>query len=541
MVADGELSAELHERLITLLRRVAEAAERFGRRVSLYPHIWFYIERIEQAVAAVHEVGSVCLGVTFTGFHWYAVDGKSLRARLRDAAPFLRGANLCGSRRLPEGTRRLPATIESLDEGELDNAAALAVLRYVGFDGPIGIQGYSNGGDSLSEVEAIARGDLIDARAREALDLVRPTRRVIVDGVIDTRLLVCATAIAVSLLPANAAQHQDQSSTATRANFGPTAQSTPRSSAQTPNGSPLMATRSSDAERGGIQFTPSRNGGPDLDFRRNLLNAPSVTASSRFDAFAATERASTPNQRQFDVQFWESIATALSERFDAPKPARRPALRSFSTASSRRRRRDATIGLPNDVDLRKLALTFLQINRREWPELVDVGLLPEPSELVLDSMVDAFKARFLSGVVISPSPSNLSPGVGLAAAYLRFSDDNSNPRSLDDQLTNILVRARRDQRPEQDHRAGDAASVRHRRVPLRDPPQRGGRVGDAGDAHAARLAARAVQLTLGRGDAAIADRARRAGVSAGARRRAGGVGCAAVPARRRRGVTMRAR
>ena len=34
--------------------------------------------------------------------------------------------------------------------------------------------------------------------------------------------------------------------------------------------------------------------------------------------------------------------------------------------------------------------------------------------------------------------------IALAVAYLRFSDENSNPRSLDQQLLNVLNRARRD-------------------------------------------------------------------------------------------------
>jgi len=44
----------------------------------------------------------------------------------------------------------------------------------------------------------------------------------------------------------------------------------------------------------------------------------------------------------------------------------------------------------------------------------------------------------------------LTPGVlpcpwnALGVAYLRFSDENSNPRSLDQPLLNVLARARRE-------------------------------------------------------------------------------------------------
>ena len=70
------------------------------------------------------------------------------------STPYLHLANLCGSRRLGTGGAGtgLPATIEPLDEGELDNFAVLGAPRAVGYAGPIGVQGYSVGGDAYAKL-----------------------------------------------------------------------------------------------------------------------------------------------------------------------------------------------------------------------------------------------------------------------------------------------------------------------------------------------------------------------------------------------------
>lgn len=134
------------------LRRLLAAAEPRGITLSLYPHSSYWLERLEDAVRLCRQLDHPRLGAVFAGFHWYAVDGKHLPERLEEAAPFLRSANICGSRRRPGGTG-LPPTIEPLDEGELDNFALLGLLRAAGYRGMVGIQGYSVGGDVYAKLK----------------------------------------------------------------------------------------------------------------------------------------------------------------------------------------------------------------------------------------------------------------------------------------------------------------------------------------------------------------------------------------------------
>jgi site-specific DNA recombinase len=101
-------------------------------------------------------------------------------------------------------------------------------------------------------------------------------------------------------------------------------------------------------------------------------------------------------------------------------------------------------GPPEEAALRDLVRTYLDVQRRLWPELARDETLPAPSDAVVARMADEFRRRFLSdGTPLAELPLR-AVWRWLGAAYLRYSCDNSNPRSLDQQLRNTLERARRD-------------------------------------------------------------------------------------------------
>mgnify|MGYP005836893801 CR=1 FL=1 len=143
----AQSDATLDNQALPWIERLLAVADRHGHEILLYPHFAFWLERTEDAVRLCRRLAHPRLGLSFNGYHWYAVDGKQLSARLDEAAPYLRSANICGSRRLPEGSEPMPATIEPLDDGELDNFIVLAELQRIGYRGWIGFQGYSVGGD----------------------------------------------------------------------------------------------------------------------------------------------------------------------------------------------------------------------------------------------------------------------------------------------------------------------------------------------------------------------------------------------------------
>lgn len=130
------------------LEHLLPLAEQRDLTIALYPHRNTWLERVEDAVWLCRALAHERLRLVFPAFHWYAVDGTDLRGRIAEAAPYLHSVNLCGARRLRDGT----VTIEPLDEGELDTFALLGLLREVGYQGMVGIQGYSVGGDVYAKL-----------------------------------------------------------------------------------------------------------------------------------------------------------------------------------------------------------------------------------------------------------------------------------------------------------------------------------------------------------------------------------------------------
>jgi len=114
---------------------------------------------------------------------------------------------------------------------------------------------------------------------------------------------------------------------------------------------------------------------------------------------------------------------------------------TFPSSPGRRRRREER-GLPSDEGLRNLAQTYLETQHRLWPELVVSGHLPAITANIIADMASRFKQAFLAKTVpLLANPAGTLPA-SLAASYLRYSCDNSNPCSLDQQLRLQLERGR---------------------------------------------------------------------------------------------------
>lgn len=112
----------------------------------------------------------------------------------------------------------------------------------------------------------------------------------------------------------------------------------------------------------------------------------------------------------------------------------------------RKHRSSEDRGLPPDSELEKLAGHYLDLQRKLWPDLVAAGLLPKASKKVSGEMVETFKERHRSGRVHVPALAAYHRYVkNFGGSYKRFSCDNSDPKSILDQLFKILHKAREQQ------------------------------------------------------------------------------------------------
>src|SRR4051812_35332936 len=98
-------------------------------------------------------------------------------------------------------------------------------------------------------------------------------------------------------------------------------------------------------------------------------------------------------------------------------------------------------GLPDDKSLHELARTYLESQHAHWPELAQCGVLPPICDEAVSSLASSFTQHFLDNGW-RPFSQGLATShhLKIGAAYLRFSSDNSNPRSLNQQLVNCLNR-----------------------------------------------------------------------------------------------------
>lgn len=99
-------------------------------------------------------------------------------------------------------------------------------------------------------------------------------------------------------------------------------------------------------------------------------------------------------------------------------------------------------GLPDEEARNDLARIYLELQNQLWPELSGTGLLSPVTDEAVRSHADSLRESFVSGVIkVISIPVGLI--LAIAAAYVRYSCDNSNPRSLAQQLRNILEGAKR--------------------------------------------------------------------------------------------------
>jgi sugar phosphate isomerase/epimerase len=131
------------ESAVRVIRRIADLAESAGLKVALYPHSFFMMEKISDAVRIAKKVNRSNVGVTFNLCHWLRTDRRDLAETLTEAAPYLRMVTINGA----DNQGEWKELIQPLGSGEFEVSSVITALHKIGYAGPIGLQGYGIGGD----------------------------------------------------------------------------------------------------------------------------------------------------------------------------------------------------------------------------------------------------------------------------------------------------------------------------------------------------------------------------------------------------------
>jgi sugar phosphate isomerase/epimerase len=138
MIRDGKRGEE-DEKVVKLVREIADMADGAGLRVAIYPHVGNYTETTADALRIVKLVDRKNVGVTMNLCHeLLAGKGDQIPNIIREAAQHLFLISINGADK--SGIRK--RAILPLGEGDYDVLEVLKTLKEVKYSGPIGLQSY---------------------------------------------------------------------------------------------------------------------------------------------------------------------------------------------------------------------------------------------------------------------------------------------------------------------------------------------------------------------------------------------------------------
>jgi sugar phosphate isomerase/epimerase len=135
---------------VRLLRQVADWAGESGLQVAIYPHVFFYVERTDHALALARQIDRPNVGLSFNLCHWLATtpapERAALKTHLKTLRPYLKMMTICGANDvpIPEAASLWKQYILPLGTGTFDTYELIRYgVRDLKFNGPIGVQCYA--------------------------------------------------------------------------------------------------------------------------------------------------------------------------------------------------------------------------------------------------------------------------------------------------------------------------------------------------------------------------------------------------------------
>lgn len=135
--------------IVPAMRELADLAQSHDVRIAFYPHTWFWLERVEDGVRVARAVDRPNVGATFNLCHWLKVEGaRDPRPVLKQALPKLFYVSINGAEAGDTQQMEWSKLIQPLGAGSYDVAGLVKLLDELGYEGPVGFQGYGISGDS---------------------------------------------------------------------------------------------------------------------------------------------------------------------------------------------------------------------------------------------------------------------------------------------------------------------------------------------------------------------------------------------------------
>jgi len=146
----GDRRADLDDKAVDVLGRIADIAKPHGVQVVIYPHTGDYTETVGEGVRILRKLNRPAeTGIMFNLHHWINRDpNRDVASVLKDSGPWLKAVSINGS---PSAER---ARVLPLGKGDFDVSQVLRALRALNYKGPVGLMCWAIGGDARTHLTA---------------------------------------------------------------------------------------------------------------------------------------------------------------------------------------------------------------------------------------------------------------------------------------------------------------------------------------------------------------------------------------------------
>lgn len=144
-------SSEYDRVAVPILQQIADLAQQYGIKVMLYPHMYFWVESVEDAIRVAEKVNRRNFGMTFNLCHYLAHKNRAgidpwapLDTLVQQAMPYLFALSLNGADAKDTDQKDIwDSFIQPLGAGDFDTYRFLTTFLDQGFEGPVGLQCYN--------------------------------------------------------------------------------------------------------------------------------------------------------------------------------------------------------------------------------------------------------------------------------------------------------------------------------------------------------------------------------------------------------------
>ncbi|MBC7826162.1 MAG: sugar phosphate isomerase/epimerase [Chitinophagaceae bacterium] len=152
IVSDSIFRAGTHEAdslVIRLMRQLSDWAEASALQVAIYPHLNYYVERTDHALALARSIDRKNLGLSFNLCHWLATtvnaERKDLQPHLHSLLPYLKMITICGANNTVSQKKNVwDDYILPLGTGDFDTYELIKYcLKDLKLKVPVGVQCYN--------------------------------------------------------------------------------------------------------------------------------------------------------------------------------------------------------------------------------------------------------------------------------------------------------------------------------------------------------------------------------------------------------------